>query len=43
MDFEFKQLVEKDVPAATVHGYTQEFVHDCFENNSEAKAGAAER
>jgi hypothetical protein len=41
--FEFKQLAEKDVPAATVHGYTQEFVHDCFENNSEAKGGPAER
>jgi len=35
--FEFKQFAEKDIPAATMHGYGEEFVHWCFENNSKAK------
>lgn len=38
--FEFKQLDEKDIPAATVHGFSPEFVSWCFENNSRAKDGA---
>jgi hypothetical protein len=39
--FEFKQVDEKDVPPAIVHGYTQEFVHWCFANNSQAQAAGA--
>jgi hypothetical protein len=39
VQFEFKQLEEKDVPAAIVHGFSQEFVHWCFVDNTQAKAG----
>jgi len=40
IQFEFKELTEPDVPQAVVHGYTQEFVHWCFAENTDAKAGA---
>jgi hypothetical protein len=32
---------EKDIPAAIVHGYSPEFVHWCFVDNTDAKPGAA--
>ncbi len=41
IQFDFKQLEEKDIPAAIVHGYSQEFVHWCFVDNTDAKPGAA--
>jgi len=40
VQFEFKQLEEKDVPAAIVHQYSQEFVHWCFVENTDAKPGS---
>lgn len=41
IQFEFKELTESDIPQAVVHGFTQEFVHWCFEDNTDAKGGAA--
>ncbi|HUK24920.1 MAG TPA: hypothetical protein VLV49_10095 [Terriglobales bacterium] len=37
ISFEFKELKERDVPPAIIHGYTREFVHWCFAQNSQAK------
>ena len=39
--FAFKELKEQDVPPAVVHGFTQEFVHWCFVDNTDVKPGAA--
>lgn len=41
IQFQFKQLDEKDIPPAIVHGYGQEFVHWCFAENTKAKPGAS--
>ncbi|HXQ98582.1 MAG TPA: hypothetical protein VN774_09085, partial [Candidatus Limnocylindrales bacterium] len=37
IDFEFCNLNESDVPAAIVNRYTQNFVHWCWTDNSQAK------
>jgi len=37
ISFEFKRLVEKDVPASVVNRYQSDFVHWCFDQNSEAR------
>jgi hypothetical protein len=31
--FEFRELAEKDLPAAQVQRFTQPFVHECFVEN----------
>jgi len=41
IQFAFKELREQDVPPAVVHGFTQEFVHWCFVDNTDVKPGAA--
>jgi Calcineurin-like phosphoesterase len=38
IQFEFKEIEEQDVPQAVVHGFSQEFVHWCFAENTKAKA-----
>jgi len=40
IQFEYKQIDEKDIPAAIVHGYGEDFVHWCFAENTDAKPGA---
>jgi hypothetical protein len=40
IQFEFKELKEPDIPPAVVHGYSREFVHWCFMENTDVKAGA---
>jgi hypothetical protein len=39
--FEFRHLTEKDVPSYVAKEFTPEFVHWCFEKNSEAPATPA--
>jgi hypothetical protein len=41
IQFDFKPLEEKDIPGSVVHGFGQDFVHWCFTENSDAKAGDA--
>jgi len=41
IQFEFKEIKEQDVPQAIVHGFSQEFVHWCFVNNTDAKQAAS--
>jgi hypothetical protein len=40
IQFDFRQLEEKDIPAAIVHGFSQDFVHWCFVDNTDAKPGS---
>jgi hypothetical protein len=35
--FAFKQLEDSDIPLSVVRNYTQEFVHWCFVDNTDAK------
>jgi hypothetical protein len=37
VQFEFKEIKEEDIPQAVVHGFSQEFVHSCFVDNTKAK------
>ena len=37
IDFAFQHVNESDVPASVVNRYKQEFVHWCFDKNSQAK------
>jgi hypothetical protein len=41
IQFEFKEIKEQDVPRAIVHGFSQEFVHWCFAENTKAKAAGS--
>ncbi|HYA24566.1 MAG TPA: hypothetical protein VEF05_10425 [Terriglobales bacterium] len=41
IQFEFREIKEQNVPQAIVHGFTQEFVHWCFVNNTDAKPAAS--
>ena len=38
VQFEFKELKEQDIPEAVVHGFSQEFVHWCFVDNTDVKS-----
>lgn len=37
IQFEFREIKEPDIPPAIVHGFSQEFVHWCFAENTDAK------
>jgi len=41
IQFEFKEINEQDVPQAIVHGFSQEFVHWCFAENTKANSAAS--
>ena len=38
IQFEFKEIKEPDIPQAIVQGFSQEFVHWCFVNNTDVKS-----
>lgn len=40
IQFDYRQLEEKDIPGAVIHGFGQDFVHWCFVENTDAKPGA---
>jgi hypothetical protein len=37
IQFEFREIKEPDIPPAVVHGFSQEFVHWCFAENTDVK------
>jgi hypothetical protein len=37
IQFEFKEIKEPEIPKAIVHGFSQEFVHWCFAENTDVK------
>jgi hypothetical protein len=41
IQFEFKEIKEQDIPQAVVRGFTQEFVHWCFVNNTDVKSAGS--
>jgi len=41
IQFEFKEIKEQDVPQAIVHGFSQEFVHWCFAENTKANSAGS--
>ena len=41
IQFEFRQLEEKDIPTSIAQHYSQDFVHWCFVDNTDAKSSAA--
>jgi len=40
IQFEFKEIKEQDIPQPIVHGFSQELVHWCFAENTDAKQAA---
>jgi hypothetical protein len=42
IQFEFREIREQDIPQAVVHGFSQEFVHWCFADNTDVKTTTAQ-
>lgn len=41
IQFEFREIKEQDVPQAIVQGFSREFVHWCFADNTDVKSSAS--